>query len=244
MKDHTSPAISVLVANARGMAAELISKALHKQRSFAVVACSSTLAETVERFRSLHPEVVLISSSLKDGPYSGFAALRQIRTVDTEAKAVMLLDSLDPASVLDAFRVGARGVLSPVDSDFKSLCKCILRVHQGQIWAESKYLTRVLSALSEMAPLRVVDATGIELLSKREEETVRLLAQGLTNREIAREMNLSEHTVKNYMFRIFDKLGVSTRVELVLYAVSASNPATEMKRKPSCAIEPDIAGVV
>jgi DNA-binding CsgD family transcriptional regulator len=64
----------------------------------------------------------------------------------------------------------------------------------------------------------------LRLLTKREEDVVRLLAEGMQNREIARELNLSEHTIKNYLFHIFDKLGVSSRVELILYAVSNSKP--------------------
>lgn len=70
--------------------------------------------------------------------------------------------------------------------------------------------------------MRVANADGMRLLSKREEDVVHLLAEGLQNREIAEQLNLSEHTVKNYLIHIFDKLGVSSRVELVLYAVSST----------------------
>ena len=73
--------------------------------------------------------------------------------------------------------------------------------------------------------MRVVNADGMRLLTKREEDVVRLVAEGLQNREIAKELKLSEHTVKNYLFHIFDKLGVSSRVELVLYAVSSAKSA-------------------
>ena len=66
-------------------------------------------------------------------------------------------------------------------------------------------------------PMRLQDARGIDLLSKREDQVVRLLAQGLTNKDISVELGLSQHTIRNYLFRIYDKLGVSTRVELVLY---------------------------
>jgi DNA-binding NarL/FixJ family response regulator len=66
----------------------------------------------------------------------------------------------------------------------------------------------------------MVNAQGLKLLTPREEQVVALVADGLSNREVARELNLSEHTVKKYLFRIFDKLGISSRVELVLYAVS------------------------
>jgi DNA-binding CsgD family transcriptional regulator len=76
------------------------------------------------------------------------------------------------------------------------------------------------AARSSSLSLKIVDAKGVNLLSKREEDVVKLLMEGLSNREIARNLELSEHTIKNYLFRIFDKLGVSSRTELLLYAQS------------------------
>ncbi len=98
----------------------------------------------------------------------------------------------------------------------------------------------MIEAFSQLAPMRVVNADGMRLLTKREEEVVRLVAEGMQNREIAKELNLSEHTIKNYLFHIFDKLGVSSRVELVLYAVSsaktmqtADSQSDKPERKPA-----------
>jgi DNA-binding NarL/FixJ family response regulator len=143
----------------------------------------------------------------------------------------MLLDSSERSQVVEAFRAGARGVFSRSES-LKSLAKCILCVNQGQIWANSKELKFLLEALGEALPLRVIDARGTELLSRREQEVVRCVAEGLSNREIAQRLGLTEHTVKNYLFRIFDKLGVSKRVEVVLYAYSLSSN-TEAMPSPS-----------
>jgi DNA-binding NarL/FixJ family response regulator len=70
----------------------------------------------------------------------------------------------------------------------------------------------------------VLNSRGHQLLTPREEQVVALVAEGLSNRDTARELNLSEHTIKKYMFRIFDKLGISSRVELVLYAVNHGAP--------------------
>ena len=137
---------------------------------------------------------------------------------------VMLLPALDRETVVQSFRAGARGVISRRDS-FKALAKCIRTVHAGQIWASSKELEVVLDTLFRTAGLRIVNAKGATLLSSREEEVVRLVAEGLGNRGIAHELGLSEHTIKNHMFRIFEKLGVSSRVELVLYAFSRPNIA-------------------
>jgi DNA-binding NarL/FixJ family response regulator len=78
--------------------------------------------------------------------------------------------------------------------------------------------------ISEVPSLRVLNVSGDSLLTPREEQVVALVAEGLGNRQIAVELNLSEHTVKKYLFRIFEKLGISSRVELVLYAVNNGDP--------------------
>ena len=81
-----------------------------------------------------------------------------------------------------------------------------------------------MDLISEVPSLRVLNSRGTSLLTPREEQVVALVAEGLGNRLIAGELNLSEHTIKKYLFRIFEKLGVSTRVELVLYAVNNGDP--------------------
>jgi DNA-binding NarL/FixJ family response regulator len=93
-------------------------------------------------------------------------------------------------------------------------------VHAGQIWANAEQIEFVFRAFAEAPVTRLVSADGEVLLSAREQQVVRFVAEGLNNREIAAQLALSEHTVKNYIFHIFNKLGISSRVELVLYAVS------------------------
>ena len=88
------------------------------------------------------------------------------------------------------------------------------------MWANSEQLQYLIETVTQVPSLRMVNARGSRLLTAREEQVVALVADGLSNREVARELGLSEHTVKKYLFHIFDKLGISSRVELVLYAVS------------------------
>jgi DNA-binding NarL/FixJ family response regulator len=100
------------------------------------------------------------------------------------------------------------------------LCKCIHCVSQGEVWINSQQMNYAVEALSEVHTLRVFNAHGGSLLTPREEQVVALVADGLTNRGVAAELGLSEHTIKKYLLRIFDKVGISSRVELVLYAMS------------------------
>jgi len=129
--------------------------------------------------------------------------------------------------VIDAFRSGAHGVIFR-DEPLETLSKCIHAVHQGQVWANSQHLGYLLETLAQVKPLRLQDARGTNLLSPREERVVHLVAEGLTNRQISTELELSEHTVRNYLFKIFDKLGVSTRVELVLYCLQEKIPQNQL----------------
>lgn len=149
-----------------------------------------------------------------------FALLRWLRVSHPAAAPVLLVDSYDREQVVNAFRAGVRGIFLFTQAPFRLLCKCINKVAAGQIWINSQQMHYVLAALSEVNTLRVVNSSGQSLLTPREEQVVALVADGLSNRETAKELGLSEHTIKKYMLRIFDKLGISTRVELVLYAVS------------------------
>jgi len=173
------------------------------------------------------PEVLLISPSLEDGATSGFSVLRELRASHSSVKAVALLESSKRERVVEAFWCGAQGVFSKTGS-IKTLCKCITSVQSGQIWANSQQLRLVLEALAHTVPPRLVDAQGADLLTQREQDVVACIAEGLSNREVAKRLKLSEHTVKNYLLHIFDKLGVSSRVEVVLYAsgqrILAKNP--------------------
>jgi DNA-binding NarL/FixJ family response regulator len=127
----------------------------------------------------------------------------------------------------------------------RSLAKCIHSVQQGQVWANGAEHTYVIEVLREPEPMRLVESAGEPALSNREQDVARGVAEGLSNQEIARCLGLTEHTVKNYLFRIFDNFGVSSRVEVVLYvfrfrkdkdwmAASPSGPAPVRASGPNC----------
>jgi DNA-binding NarL/FixJ family response regulator len=214
--------VSILIASPNVLPSQLMAAALNRQPQFHVVAIVSTTREILDVVKTAPLDVALIRATLADDLMGGLAALRHLRECAPELKTILLLDSQDMNLVVDAFRAGAKGIFYPSRSTFKALCKCVDRVHRGQIWATSGELVLAMEAFAELVPKRVVDASGMRLLTKREEDVVHLLGEGLQNREIARKLSLSEHTVKNYLFHVFDKLGVSSRVELILYANSST----------------------
>jgi DNA-binding NarL/FixJ family response regulator len=178
-----------------------------------------TLLNMVKREK---PQIVVVSAKLGDGHGGGYDLVREIHNLSANTRVIVLLDASERASVVEAFRAGAQGVFCRTEP-FRLLGKCIQCVHQGQVWASSNELKYLLEALANPTLASFQTADG-SLLSARETDVVRCLVEGLTNREIAQRLKLTEHTVKNYLFRIFDKLGVSSRVEVVLYALGNSVP--------------------
>lgn len=212
-----SSMVRLLVADENRMNCQLLITALRRYRRIRVIGRATSTEQVLSEVRANHPNVALISASLQDGSLSGFSVVRELRTHSPEIRTVLLLDSAERGLVIDAFRAGAKGIFCREDS-LTSLCRCIEAVHAGQIWANSTQLESVLDAFARVAPPRLVESNGKTPLSKREQEVAQLVSEGLSNREIAKQLNLSEHTVKNYLFHIFEKLGMSSRVELVLYA--------------------------
>ena len=210
--------ISVLVAESCLMSCELLVTALERSRYPISVAASATDSEEVLRqYSSSSPDVCIIGSDLKDGAHSGFGVTRELRSLSPNARVILLLESEQRQSVLEAFRSGAVGVFSR-EEPFETLCKSVRKVHEGQVWASNRQLHYLVESLTESGTPATEDK-GVQLLTKREKELVQLVTEGRTNRDISRELGLSEHTVRNYLFRIFNKLGTSNRLELALYAI-------------------------
>jgi DNA-binding NarL/FixJ family response regulator len=209
--------VRVLVADSNEMGTEVLCAALNRFRMIQVLRCPVNYAGVLGAIRERKPEVLLISANLEDGVGSGFSVLRELRTQNSPVKAIALLESSKRETVVEAFWCGVQGIFAKSGS-IKTLAKCITSVQSGQVWANSQQLRQVIEALARAVPPRLTDAKGADLLTQREQDVVACLAEGFSNREVAKRLKLSEHTVKNYLLHIFDKLGVSSRVEVVLYA--------------------------
>lgn len=220
------------------MVCELMVKALREShRRIAVVGSATGSAEVLKGLGENPADVAVISADLSEGPIAGFQVAREVRVSHPHIHIIMLVDSLARAAVIEAFRAGADGIFSR-DEPFEILCKCIRAVYEGQIWAGSQQLRFVVEALAKSEPEHIKSASGVNLLTKREEELVHCVAEGLSNGDIARQLSLREHTVRNYLFRIFNKLGISTRLELALYAINQRK--TSLGYAPSSASGPHL----
>jgi DNA-binding NarL/FixJ family response regulator len=212
-----------LAADSTSMGTQLLVGALTRDSQFHMIESASNDAAVLQLLKREKPQVAVVSAKLGEDRGS-FELVREIRSQSATTRVIVLLDASERGTVLEAFRAGAHGVFCRTEP-FRLLGKCIQCVHQGQVWASSSELHFVLEALAKPAFLNL-QANGGSLLSVRETDVVRCVAEGLTNREIAQRLKLTEHTVKNYLFRIFDKLGVSSRVEVVLYALGNGGPRT------------------
>lgn len=211
--------ISVVVSDGNYMNSELLARALSRLKTLTILKCAVNFAETLEAIVDLRPDVAVLSTHLADGPYKGWEILRRARELSAGTRCVVLMDETEHEAVIDVFRAGARGIFRR-STPMHLLGRCISAVHNGQIWASSADLQLVLGALERAMPFRYVNSRGEALLTSREQELVPLVAHGLTNKEISARLCVSEHTIKNHLFRIYEKLGISSRVELILYAVS------------------------
>jgi two-component system, NarL family, response regulator DegU len=212
--------IRIVVCDASAMTSRLIADGLRRAR-FEVVDCVATSNDLLVSVRERSVDIALISASLQEGRFSGFHALQQIRVMAPTVRPIMMLDERDPELVISAFRGGAKAVLTRAQP-FRTLCKCIRQVSEGQIVAEPADLEAVLEALARTAPLSATNMGPTRPLTKREQEVVTWVQHGYSNREIAQKLYVSEHTVKNHLLRIFEKLGVSNRVELALRSHNAA----------------------
>jgi two-component system nitrate/nitrite response regulator NarL len=221
MPEVSTGRVSVLIADADLMSAHLLAGELARgKQDISVVGVSSDSTEAIRELEKFQPDIALLNTHLQDGKMTGYRVLQSLPMACPKTAAIMMIPVADRELVIDAFRGGAKGIICRVNA-LKLLSKCIRAVHGGQIWANNQELAYLLEFLAQLKPLRVVKSGGgMRLLTPREAEVVHLLAEGMSTREISHKVGVTEHTIRNYLSNIYDKVGVSSRVELALYAIT------------------------
>lgn len=223
--------VHLILVNIASMSADLLRCAFSEQHSIRLVGCAANDSELAVLLAEHSPDVALVGSGAAH--QNALPFLEQIARTRSTVRPIVVSGDMSREDVVAFFRNGARGLVCQSQSDLSLLIKCIHCVSAGQVWANSQQLELLLCSLSSPRSLRVTNVIGDSLLSQREEQVLHLLARGLSNREIARLLKLSEHTVKNHLFRIFDKLGVSNRMEAVLYAIGSADQNRPQQPSPT-----------
>lgn len=206
--------VRAMVVDRDTMTSQLLADVLARDLKYQ--ASGVTGASLLQTLTDGDVDVVVISADLQAGVGKGFLLAQAVLRSFPSILIVMLLDRSSRGSVISAFRAGARGVFTRHQS-MSEFSECVEQVRRGFLWAGSAEVDFLLEALRSIPAPEVSFGNIGSTLTTRELQVVHLAAQGKTNKAIARELGLSEHTVKNYLFHVFDKLGVSNRIELLFY---------------------------
>jgi two-component system nitrate/nitrite response regulator NarL len=212
-RDLEAP-FDAVIADRDHISGDLLADALMRNLGCDAIAIRSSNLLQVLGERNVN--LIIVSSDLSAKRGVGFELASKVSRSFPKIPIVILLEHPTPDAVISAFRSGARGVFNRQNS-ITEFIDCIEHVRKGSIWAGEQESNVVLEAFKNI-PSPIMDARGdFTPLSTRELQVVQCAARGITNKKIAGELGLSEHTVKNYLFRAFEKLGVTSRVELLFY---------------------------
>ncbi|HYB61773.1 MAG TPA: response regulator transcription factor [Methylomirabilota bacterium] len=206
--------IRILVADDHAIFREGLHKLLEGEEELTIVGEASNGNDCIKLLGKLKPDILLLDLRMPDK--DGLAVLEEVNFDSLPTRVIVLTAAEDDRDVVRAMRLGARGIVLK-QSATDLLVKSIFKVYGGEIWLDNHMTAEVMKAFSKSSdsgPRREKP-----LLSDREKEIVQLVAQGYRNKEIGEKLFISEQTVKNHLHNIFDKLGVSDRLELALYAI-------------------------
>jgi two-component system nitrate/nitrite response regulator NarL len=217
--------IRVLIVDGHPIVLEGLRSALSHQPGLQVVGEASDGMEAIEKAVNLDPDVVLME--LKLPRVDGLTVLRSIQTRASRSRVIIFSSSESKEEFVEAMKLGCSGILSK-DAAVSLIEKSIVKVHAGEIWLDSNTTAAVIRQFASPSDFPAVHSPNGKpsreraQLSQREREIIVLIAQGYKNKEIAEKMFITEQTVKNHLHNVFDKLGVSDRLELALYAIHNS----------------------
>ncbi len=210
--------IRVLIADDHPIVRDGLAKLLSLEEDVVVVGEASDGCEVLDKVQELDPDVLLLDLRMPN--LDGLSALQALQQTNKRTRVIILTASEDKNEFVQAMKLGCSGIVLKQTAP-ELIVKSIRKVHGGEIWLDSHTTAAVMRQFA--APGEIGGGSGKSRerspLSQREREIVQLVAQGYKNKEMAEKMFISEQTVKNHLHNIFDKLGVSDRLELALYAI-------------------------
>jgi DNA-binding NarL/FixJ family response regulator len=215
MSDRTGP-IRIVIADDHPIFRDGLRRLLAVEPDFEVVGEAPDGRQALQCVRAERPDVLLLDLAMPG--VGGLETLRELRAETEAVRAVVLTASIDREDALEAVRLGARGIVLKAAAT-PLLYKCIRAVVAGEYWIGHERVQDLVASLRAFGDARSGERPPAATLTRRELQVALAVLDGASNREIGQKLGLGEQTVKNHLSSIFDKLGVSSRLELALYAV-------------------------
>jgi two-component system response regulator DegU len=209
--------IRIVIAQDHSLFREGIRRILNEEKCIEIVGEANNGFQAIDVISDLKPDVALIDINMSK--LDGVQLIPIIKQKSPGTKALMLTSSEDESTILKALQSGCKGCLSK-DTSTSSLIKAIKVVHKDELWVERTLITRFFNGdYNDDLNRDNRQKNTKETLTAREQDVLRHLIKGSTNKEIGNELFISEKTVKSHLNKIFRKLNVSRRLEAILYAI-------------------------
>ncbi len=222
-KKSASPApalanIRIVVADDHPVVRFGVKNMLLSEPGFEVIGEADDGDDAITQVLELEPDILLLDVAMPRLP--GLEAMRAIMTKSPRVKIVLLTSTISTQQIIEALQIGARGIVLK-DSVVGDLAQALRAVLGGDYWIGGERVANLLRALQELqAQAAAVPERKTYGLTPRELEVVTCIVEGCSNRDIAKQFSISEETVKRHLSNVFDKTGVSTRLELALFAIA------------------------
>jgi two-component system, NarL family, nitrate/nitrite response regulator NarL len=222
-KKFASPApalanIRIVVADDHPVVRFGVKNMLLNEPGFEVIGEADDGDDAITQVLELEPDILLLDVAMPRLP--GLEAMRAIMTKSPRVKIVLLTSTISTQQIIEALQIGARGIVLK-DSVVGDLAQALRAVLGGDYWIGGERVANLLKALQELqAKAAAVPERKTYGLTPRELEVVTCIVEGCSNRDIAKQFSISEETVKRHLSNVFDKTGVSTRLELALFAIA------------------------
>jgi two-component system nitrate/nitrite response regulator NarL len=215
--EHRSGLVRILLADDHPVVRIGVRNMLKAESAFDVVGEASDGDEAITQTIELLPDILLLDLMMPRLP--GLEAMRAIMSGSPRVKIILLTSTITTQQIIEALQIGARGIVTK-DALIDQLTGAIAAVLQGDYWIHGRRVVNLVGALHELMQQAAVPDRKTYGLTPREIEVVGCIVEGCSNRDIAKQFAISEETVKRHLSNIFDKTGVSTRLELALFAIA------------------------